>query len=142
MEFKHSVPVQLRFNDADALGHVNNSVYFTFYDLGKTEYFKAVRGGEILKEIDIVVAHAEVDFIAPVFLNDQIEVQTTVSEIGNKSFELIQRIVDTKNNITKCFCKTIMFVFDVITNTSIQFSDEWREAISAFEGVDFSKKSE
>ena len=40
MEFKHSVPVQLRFNDADALGHVNNSVYFTFYDLGKTEYFK------------------------------------------------------------------------------------------------------
>ena len=30
MEFKHSVPVQLRFNDADALGHVNNSVYFTF----------------------------------------------------------------------------------------------------------------
>lgn len=49
MEFKHSVPVQLRFNDADALGHVNNSVYFTFYDLGKTEYFKAVRGGEILQ---------------------------------------------------------------------------------------------
>ena len=37
MKFKHSVPVQLRFNDADALGHVNNSVYFTFYDLGKTE---------------------------------------------------------------------------------------------------------
>ena len=107
MEFKHSVPVQLRFNDADALGHVNNSVYFTFYDLGKTEYFKAVRGGEIPKEIDIVVAHAEVDFIAPVFLNDEIAVQTTVSEIGNKSFELIQRIVDTKNNITKCFCKTI-----------------------------------
>ena len=33
MKFKHSVPVQLRFNDADALGHVNNSVYFTFYDL-------------------------------------------------------------------------------------------------------------
>ena len=109
MEFKHSVPVQLRFNDADALGHVNNSVYFTFYDLGKTEYFKAVRGGEIPKEVDIVVAHAEVDFIAPVFLNDR---------------------------------KTIMVGFDVKTNTSKQISDEWREAISAFEGVDFSKKSE
>ena len=110
--------------------------------LGKTEYFKAIRGGDIPKEIDIVVAHAEVDFIAPVFLNDEIAVQTTVSEIGNKSFELIQRIVDTKNNITKCFCKTIMVGFDVKTNTSKPISDEWREAISAFEGVDFSKKSE
>lgn len=30
MTFRHSVPVQLRFNDLDPLGHVNNSVYFTF----------------------------------------------------------------------------------------------------------------
>ena len=79
MEFKHSVPVQLRFNDADALGHVNNSVYFTFYDLGKTEYFKAIRGGEIPKEVDIVVAHAEVDFIASVFLNDEIDILIDLS---------------------------------------------------------------
>ena len=35
---KHQVPVQLRFNDTDALGHVNNSTYFSFYDLGKSEY--------------------------------------------------------------------------------------------------------
>ena len=53
MKFKHSVPVQLRFNDTDALGHVNNSVYFTFYDLGKSEYFKAIRGEEVFKNIDI-----------------------------------------------------------------------------------------
>ena len=25
--------MQLRFNDVDALGHVNNSVYFQFFDL-------------------------------------------------------------------------------------------------------------
>jgi acyl-CoA thioester hydrolase len=35
-----------------------------------------------------------------------------------------------------------MVGFDVKTNTSKPISDEWREAISAFEGVDFSKKSE
>ena len=67
MEFKHSVPVQLRFNDADALGHVNNSVYFSFYDLGKTEYFKTINGGVVPKEIDIVVAHAEVDLLCLYF---------------------------------------------------------------------------
>ena len=37
--FKRSTSVQLRFNDIDALGHVNNSVYFQFFDLAKTEYF-------------------------------------------------------------------------------------------------------
>ena len=54
---KHQVPVQLRFNDTDALGHVNNSTYFSFYDLGKSEYFATVRGNDnfFSQKVDIVV---------------------------------------------------------------------------------------
>ena len=137
MEYKHSVLVQLRFNDVDGLGHVNNSVYFSFYDLGKTEYFKTINGGVIPDEIDIVVAHAEVDFIMPVYFTDEIAVQTTVRDIGNKSFELMQRIIDTKHNVVKCRCKTIMVGFDFKNNCSIPSSQKWRDAISAFEGVQF-----
>ena len=33
--FKCTTPLQLRFNDVDALGHVNNSVYFQFFDQGR-----------------------------------------------------------------------------------------------------------
>jgi acyl-CoA thioester hydrolase len=138
INFKHSIPVQLRFNDADALGHINNSVYFSFYDLGKTEYFKAVRGKQIdTKNIDIVVVHAEVDFLSPVFLTDEIEVQTAVSEIGHKSFSLVQCIVETATGKAKCFCKTVMVGFDLKTQVSIPISDEWRAAITAFEGKEF-----
>ena len=136
--FRHSIPVQLRFNDADSLGHINNSVYFSFYDLGKSEYFKDVRGQKVeAKDIDIIVAHAEVDFLSPVFLSDEIEVQTAVSEIGNKSFILAQRIVDIAANTVKCFCKTVMVGFDFKTQTSIPISEEWRKAISKFEEREF-----
>ena len=41
-EFHHTLPIQLRFNDVDKFGHVNNTVYFSFYDLGKTDYFASV----------------------------------------------------------------------------------------------------
>ena len=136
--FKHSIPVQLRFNDADALGHINNSVYFSFYDLGKTEYFKAVRGQKIdTAKIDVVIVHAEVDFFASVFLTDEIEVQTAVYEIGNKSFTLAQRIVEIATGKVKCVCKTVMVGFDFETQLSIHISDEWRKAITEFEGRDF-----
>ena len=136
--FKHTIPVQLRFNDADSLGHINNSVYMSFYDLGKTEYFKDVRGAVIApKDIDIVVAHVEVDFIAPVFLTDEIAVQTAVSEIGNKSFELVQRIVCRNTDAVKCVCRTVMVGFDFKTNESKLISDDWRQSISAFEGRAF-----
>ena len=42
IKFRHTLPIQLRFNDVDKFGHVNNTVYFSFYDLGKTEYFASV----------------------------------------------------------------------------------------------------
>lgn len=136
--FKHSIPVQLRFNDVDGLGHVNNSVYFNFYDLGKTGYFDAVYGHQVPQEkIDIVIAHAEVDFIEPVFLKDEILVQTTVTAIGNKSLTMLQRIICAKTRRIKCLCKTIMVGFDFKTNTSKVISSAWRDAISKYEGRNY-----
>lgn len=41
--FRHRIPLQIRFNDIDLLGHVNNTVYFSFYDTGKARYMEAVR---------------------------------------------------------------------------------------------------
>lgn len=50
-------------------------------------------------EIDVVVAHVDVDSMQLVFFNDEIAVQTTVEKIENKSFTLCQRIIDLKNNV-------------------------------------------
>lgn len=131
---KHSVPIQLRFNDTDALGHINNSTYFSFYDLGKTEYFRTIRGTNYFsEEIDIVVAHAEVDFIEPVFLTDEIAVQTRVSHMGNKSFTLEQQIVDEKSGGIKCKCTTIMVGYDFGSKETKTISNVWRKAAAKYE---------
>ena len=34
-KFRNVVPLQIRFNDVDKFGHVNNTIYFQFYDSGK-----------------------------------------------------------------------------------------------------------
>ena len=61
--FRHSIPVQMRFNDVDVLGHVNNSVYFTYYDLGKSAYFTTIRKGELdWMKPDVVVANVNCNF--------------------------------------------------------------------------------
>lgn len=133
--FKHSLPIQLRFNDADTLGHINNAVYLNFYDLGKTSYFQTICGENLLpSDIDVVVAHLDVDFLSPIFLTDTVEVQTMVEKIGTKSFTLLQRIVCSDTNEVKCVCRTVMVGFDFKTNSSKPISDKWRTAIVRFEG--------
>ncbi len=132
--YNHSCPVQLRFNDADSLGHVNNSTYLSFFDLGKTEYFKAVRKVNYFElEIDIVVAHIEVDFLKSVHLHENVAVETTVTKIGTKSITLHQRIISSDTQEVKCNCTTIMVGIDFKTDNTIPISSTWRRELAAYE---------
>ncbi|MBR3950796.1 MAG: acyl-CoA thioesterase [Bacteroidaceae bacterium] len=139
--FHHSYPLQLRFNDIDSLGHVNNSVYFTFYDLGKSRYFEAVKKQSIdWRKADVVIANVNADFLSPIYSYEQVAVETCCIEIGNRSFKLMQRIVNTTTGEVKGTCRTIMVGFDVEAGVSAPISDEWKDAIRQFEGSDLSKK--
>lgn len=139
--FRHTLPLQLRFNDVDLLGHVNNSIYFSFYDLGKARYFEAVKTQNIdWKKADVVVANVNADFVSPIYPSETIAVQTCTTEIGNRSFKLLQQIVNTQTGQIKGICRTVMVGFDIGTGSAAPISDEWKEAICQFEGKDLRKK--
>lgn len=140
ISFKHTLPVQLRFNDIDALGHVNNSVYFTFYDLGKARYFEAVKRTPISwTDADMVIANINANFLSPVFMHEPIAVETATVSIGNKSLKVAQRIINTDTKEIKATCETILVGFDIATSTAKEISEIWKEAISFYEDRDFQK---
>lgn len=135
INFNHTTPIQLRFNDFDALGHVNNSVYFSFYDLGKTTYFNKVMPNiNTSSEVGVVIGHIDVSFLLPIYPGENVSVETAVVEIGNKSFKLLQHLVDMDTKEVKCICHTVMVCFDAKTKTTLPVSDVWRKAIADFEG--------
>ena len=140
IQFNHTLPIQLRFTDVDKFGHVNNTVYFSFYDLGKTEYFASVCPHVDWEKDGIVVVHIEADFLAQIFATDHIAVQTAVSEIGTKSFHLTQRVIDLETNEVKCICNSVMVTFDLENHVSKPLTEEWINAICKYEGRDLRRK--
>ena len=139
-QFHHTLPIQLRFNDVDKFGHVNNTVYFCYYDLGKTEYFASVCPNVNWEKVGIVVVHIDADFTAQIYGTDHIAVQTAITEIGTKSFTLLQRVIDTETQEVKCVCRSVMVTFDLLKHESMPLTEEWIEAICAYEGKDLRKK--
>lgn len=134
IKFNHTTPIQLRFNDFDALGHVNNSVYFSFYDLGKVSYFNEVLPDvSVSKEVGVVIANIQVSFLLPVYPEENVAVETAVVEIGTKSFKLLQQLIDVDTNEVKCICQTVMVCYDAKTKTTRPISDKWRNAMAVFE---------
>lgn len=132
--FRHCIPMQIRFTDIDMLGHLNNNVYLMFMDLAKIDYFTSVIGHKInMHDFDLVVANMNIDFLAPTFFGEEIDVWTQVTNIGPRSVRMEQRVVETSTGQIKSVGRVIMAGFDPQTNTAQAISPMWAAAIEKFE---------
>ena len=85
------VPYHVLFADIDAYGHVNNAVYFTYYEWGRTQlWFELTQWGGAL-DIGFIVAHASCDFKKQLVM-EPIEIRTKVGEMRNSSIEFLSEI--------------------------------------------------
>ena len=135
--FKHKVPIQLRFKDIDKMGHVNNANYLTYIELARVKYFEDVVGTDKKwsQQVGIILARIEIDYKAPVFLHDTIFVYTRCSRIGNKSLTLDWTIVREKQNQEEVVAQgnAVLVCYDYTHEKTIAIPDEQRKAIERFE---------
>lgn len=132
--FHHSTSVQIRFNDIDSFGHVNNATLQEYFDLGRMHYIHDVFGDDFFKRTQaLIIASIHTDFIIPVFLKDQIEVKTAIVKIGTKSLNMEQHIIDVRTQETKVVCKSVMVAFDTKMHQAIEILSDWRMKIGEAE---------
>jgi acyl-CoA thioester hydrolase len=85
--FERSVDV--RWRDADALGHVNHAVFLTYLEEGRDAFF----AGTLRSDPSYVVARLEVDLRAEVRLSDRrVTVRVEVESLGTTSLTTRERI--------------------------------------------------
>lgn len=142
MKFRHALPVQIRFSDVDQYGHMNNSSYFSLYDLAKTSYMRDVFSNKDWSHLGIVVANINADFLAPVFFSDDLIIETTVVHLGHKSFTLLQRAVNKASGVLKCQCRTVMVGYDVATKEPVELPDDFKQAVCDYEGKSLDELSQ
>lgn len=129
----HKLPLQLRFNDIDILGHLNNTVYFSLYDLGKAKYMEEAGLREPGPAApSSVIADIHCTYLKPIHYGDEIFVTTQCTSIGEKSFVLEQELVDAEGEV-RSKCRTVMVYIDLATGASAPVPQSYRDKIKAFE---------
>jgi acyl-CoA thioester hydrolase len=125
-------PIQMRFNDIDGFGHVNNSVYNEYLDCGRVDCLNQIPGIDFLSGVDrLVVVHIETDFLKPSYLGDELAVHTQIDKIGGKSITMTQLIVGSKNEV-KVKSRSIMSTFNINENVSFVLPENWVFALEKF----------
>ncbi len=106
-------PIQVRFRDMDAMGHVNNAVYLTYLEMGRMAYYMALFGPEVSpRDFNFILARVEVDFRSPVHLGEEIFVGTRVERVGNRSFHFAYEIREGKSGRLVAEARSVQVMYD------------------------------
>lgn len=92
-----TTPITVRFRDIDSMGHVNNAVYFTYFEEGRKVFIHELFGLERPSDFQFILAHVRCDYVKPVKLNDLVSLQVWISDIGRKRFDMQYALTEAGN---------------------------------------------
>jgi acyl-CoA thioester hydrolase len=131
-------PIEVRYGDLDPQGHVNNARFLTYFEQARIEYW--IKMGFFTKdqsfmEIGVIIADIHLTYLAPVYFGQNIKVGVRVTKLGNRSMTWEQNIVDAETEKELARGELVIVAYDYNAGKPIPIPQEWREKITAFEGL-------
>lgn len=123
--------IQVRFNDTDALGHLNNTSYALYAEQGRVAFMDTFRAEGVFSEgVFVILARLELDFIRQVRYRDRVHVLTRVAKLGNTSLTLEQEVYG--NDELAARVKSVVVVFDYNAQKPTPIPDRARELLEPY----------
>ena len=107
-DFPVAAPIEVRFRDLDGMGHVNNAVYLTYFEVARAHYWRA--------------------------LGDDLVCHVRVASFGGRSFAMEYLLVDRRGGRTIASARTVQAMFDYEAGKSRPLDEKIKEAVRRFEG--------
>ena len=130
---KHQFKCQVRWGDLDAFMHVNNAAYLTYIQEARVDFTVYSRQRSNLQPvlIEMVVAHADIDYINPIYdAGIEIDIELWVSKIGTSSFILQYEL--SKAGTIYAKAKTVQVTVSMESKSSRPVNEQEREFLSQY----------
>jgi acyl-CoA thioester hydrolase len=127
------VPHQVIFRDLDAIGHVNNAVYFTYFEWARTLLWFDLFGGSKPFDIGFIVARAECDFRQQLGM-EAIEVRVRIGEMRTSSLDFDYEIRKSDSQQIAAAGKVVVVLFDWKSQSKIAIGEAFRRKVASAQG--------
>lgn len=81
-----------RFNETDAFGHINNTVYAIWFDASRQNISKIFEPTLNPKKLNLIMAHISIDYLSEVFYGTDVKIETYIEKIGTSSIHVTQKL--------------------------------------------------
>lgn len=141
--FHFSTEVRVRLPETDAMGIVFHGAFFTYLEVGRTDYLRnlglAGSHAQPIKDFANVVARASCDFRSSAHFDDPLVIHVRIAEIRRTSFRFDFRIVHKQEARLVAEGQTVHVAIDPGTLKPIAVAQAFRERVRKFEGASLSE---
>lgn len=134
-DFPVITEIKVAWGEMDALQHVNNVVYFRYFETARIDYFKHLNIMEQVAKTQIgpVISESHCRYKLPVTFPDTLFVGTRVKDIQADRFTMEYKIVSEKYQKVTTEGFAIVVMFDFANQKKVPISDAFLKAIEEIE---------
>jgi acyl-CoA thioester hydrolase len=120
-------PLEVRYNDYDTKGHINNAVYLTYFEMARAKaWLEAVEGDA---DFPFVVAEARIRYVSEGMIGEPIDIEIKTSEVRSKAWVWSYVIRHVADDRIVAEGNTVQVMFDYEARKSIAIPDNIRTAL-------------
>ena len=93
----HSLKLQVRWGDMDALGHVNNAEYLRYFEQSRIVWLEGLGYPVAGHGTGPILAKVSVTYLKPIVYPSELEIRLYAGHVGNSSFTLVSEIVNGRD---------------------------------------------
>ncbi|WP_394143370.1 acyl-CoA thioesterase [Vibrio atypicus] len=123
--------VQVAWGEMDALQHVNNAVYFRYFESARLEYFKRIKllVNIAQSQVGPVLGETSCRYKLPITYPDTLVIGSKIVDLQEDRFTMEYQIVSKKLGKVSTIGKATCVMFDFKNNTKTNLPDEVKQAI-------------
>lgn len=129
-----SLSLPVAWGEMDALGHVNNVVYFRYLECARVEFMRRCGMTDIRQPrgIGVILQHVQCRFRRPIVFPDTVTITARVTSIEADRFTLDHEIISAALDQVAALGTSTIVTYDYTANAKAPIPADLRRAIEAF----------
>ncbi len=129
------VEIRVAWGEMDALRHVNNVVYFRYFENARVAYLEKMKFWQFMHRTGIgpILASTTCRFMAPLTYPDRVFAGTKTSELGKDRFIMAECLVSERLQKIVAKGESVMVSYDYRENRKVPLPEELRREIVEIE---------
>jgi acyl-CoA thioester hydrolase len=129
------IEAPVAWGEMDSMGHVNNIVYFRYFESARIAYFERVGFMEWMEETGVgpILASTQCRFRLPLSYPDTVSVGAKAEEVGDDRFRMKYLVVSRRHGRAAAEGEGLVVSFDYRAQRKAPLPEEIKARIRAFE---------